>query len=228
MPSLHLASSKQPRLVLENVFAFPPNRETLGATAYLIVENFANILIDCPAWDENTQAFLTERGGVDCLFLTHRGSMGKVAQVQADTGCEIIVQEQEAYLLPESEVAVFGTEVELAGNCWGFWTPGHSPGSSCFYYRGSGEGSEGVLFTGRHLLPDLQGHPAPLRTAKTFHWRRQLGSVRAILDRFSPQTLHLICPGANTGLLRGKRAIASAYDLLLQLDLDACGLAPLL
>ncbi|MFY8173644.1 MAG: MBL fold metallo-hydrolase, partial [Planktothrix agardhii] len=30
---------KPPQLVLENVYAFPPNRETLGGTAYFIVEN---------------------------------------------------------------------------------------------------------------------------------------------------------------------------------------------
>ncbi|MGL5193174.1 MAG: MBL fold metallo-hydrolase, partial [Chroococcales cyanobacterium] len=44
---------KQPRAVLDNIFAFSPNRETLGATAYLIVENNANILVDCPPWDES-------------------------------------------------------------------------------------------------------------------------------------------------------------------------------
>jgi glyoxylase-like metal-dependent hydrolase (beta-lactamase superfamily II) len=31
-----------------------------------------------------------------------------------------------------------------------FWTPGHSPGSSCLYYRKFG----GVLFSGRHLVPN--------------------------------------------------------------------------
>ncbi|MEO1743428.1 MAG: hypothetical protein AAFR99_16650, partial [Cyanobacteria bacterium J06629_9] len=30
---------KPPRAVLEGVYAFPPNRSTLGGTAYFIVEN---------------------------------------------------------------------------------------------------------------------------------------------------------------------------------------------
>jgi glyoxylase-like metal-dependent hydrolase (beta-lactamase superfamily II) len=212
MPSLHVASSKQLRLVRENVFAFSPNRDTLGATAYLIVENFANILVDCPAWDENTQALLDAHGGVQLLFITHRTSIGKATQLQADTGCEIVIQEQEAYLLPECQVRVFNQEIVLTNGCRGIWTPGHSPGSSCLYYPKEG----GILFSGRHILPDRQGNPVPLQTAKTFHWRRQIQSVRQLLDRFTPETLQLICPGANTGYLRGKRGIEPAYELLSQ------------
>ena len=40
---------KLPRSVSETIFAFPPNRETLGGTAYLLLEPSGNILIDCPA-----------------------------------------------------------------------------------------------------------------------------------------------------------------------------------
>ena len=70
-------------------------------------------------------------------------------------------------------------------------------------------------------MSDRHGNPVPLRTAKTFHWRRQIDSTRALLDRFSPQTLQLICPGANTGFLRGKRGIEPAYDKLSAIDLEA-------
>ncbi|HEY9861262.1 MAG TPA: hypothetical protein V6D16_17315, partial [Candidatus Obscuribacterales bacterium] len=79
----------------------------------------------------------------------------------------------------------------------------------------------GVLFSGRHLVPSAKGEPVPLRIAKTFHWPRQLRSIQQLLERFTPQTLSFICPGANTGFLRGDRAIAQAYDRLVQLDLAA-------
>lgn len=218
MPSLRLALPKQPRFVLDHVFAFPPNRDTLGATAYLIVEKDAKILIDCPAFDETTQEFLRQQGGVDWLLVTHRGSIGKAVRVQQETGCKIVIQEREAYLLKEAKVTTFRSQMEIPGNCLGIWTPGHSPGSSCWYYAGGG----GILFTGRHLLPDAQGNPVPLQTAKTFHWGRQIHSVRSLLDHFSPETLPLICPGANTGFLRGQRGIEGAYEKLSTLDLDAC------
>ena len=209
--------SKLARAVLDTISAFPPNRDTLGATAYLIVENQTNFLIDCPAWDYENQQFLQEQGGVSWLIITHRGGIGKVKEIQAAFGCQILIQEQEAYLLPDLEVKTFQHEFYLSSQTQVIWTPGHSPGSSCVYSATQG----GVLFSGRHLLPNQQGLPVPLRTSKTFHWRRQLQSVAFLRDRFSPNTLNYLCPGANTGFLRGKRIIEQAYEHLAALDLDA-------
>lgn len=208
---------KQPRAVFENVFAFPPNRETLGGTAYLIVEKDANVLVDSPPWNEETQAFLAKYGGVRSLFITHRDAIGQAQKIQDTTGCDLVIQEQEAYLLPEATVTPFHEVIEVSPQVRGIWTPGHTPGSACAYYDGAG----GVLFSGRHLLPSRDGAPEPLRTAKTFHWRRQLRSVDRLRDRFSSDTLSFICPGASTGFLRGKRTIDSAYDRLAAIDLDA-------
>ena len=213
---------KQARAILDTIFAFPPNRETLGATAYFIVKNEANILLDCPAWDEENQQFLRDRGGVQWLFLTHRGGIGKVKEIQQTFGCEVLIQEHEAYLVPGLKIITFEKEFTLTPTSQAIWTPGHSPGSACLYYSECG----GVLFSGRHLLPNQQGNPVPLRTSKTFHWRRQINSVRLLLDRFTPETLEYICPGANTGFLRGERAIAHAYQKLAQLDLEALLQAP--
>ena len=232
---------KQPRAVLDTILAFPPNRDTLGATAYLIVENETKILVDCPAWDEENQKFLRDRGGVSWLVITHRGGIGKVEEIQQAFGCKVLIQEQEAYLLPKltppnppnpgglaegsnvgrENIVTFREGYRLTPETQVIWTPGHSPGSSCLYYSAFG----GVLFSGRHLLPNLEGLPVPLRTSKTFHWLRQIRSVRLLCDRFSPETLQYICPGANTGFLRGKRAIDRAYQQLVSLDLDALLLA---
>lgn len=216
--------SKRPRLVLTGddgsshfIFAFAPNRDTLGGTAYLIVETEGNILVDCPAWDETTQTFLQTQG-VRWLVITHRGGMGKVREIQQALGCEVVIQEQEAYLLPGLAVTVFQKELSLHDRSRLIWTSGHSPGAACLYHQAGG----GVLFSGRHLLPDRQGNPAPLRTAKTFHWVRQIRSVQTLLDQFTPSTLRSLCPGANTGFLRGNLTIADPYPKLAQLDLQAC------
>lgn len=216
MQNQPLRSPKLPQAIWNNIFAFPPNRDTLGGTAYFIVENEANILIDCPAWDEVNQNYLNSVGGVRWLFLTHRGAIGKAREIQQAFGCEILIQEQEAYLLPGLKVTTFKQDFNI-GNAQVIWTPGHSPGSSCLYYPREG----GVLFTGRHILPNQTGELLPLRTAKTFHWFRQLASIQLLRDRFTPETLNYICPGANTGFLRGKRAIEDAYEQLARLDLVA-------
>ena len=219
-----VTASKQPRLVLggndgfspDFVFAFAPNRDTLGGTAYLIVETEGNILIDCPAWDETNQTFLQAQG-VRWLVITHRGGMGKVRDIQQALGCEVVIQEQEAYLLPGLSALVFQAELSLNAHSRLIWTSGHSPGAACLYHQAWG----GVLFSGRHLVPDRDGNPAPLRTSKTFHWTRQIRSIQTLLDQFTPDTLRFLCPGANTGFLRGKLAIVDPYPKLAQLDLQA-------
>ena len=208
--------AKPPRLVCDTVFAFPPNRETMGGTAYTILADTGNILIDCPAWEDSTRSFLEEKGGVRWLFITHRVAIGKVKEIQQAFGCEVLIQEQEAYLLPQLKVTSFHREFQLSPTAQAIWTPGHSPGAACLYYSLHG----GILFTGRHLLPNQKGEPVPLRIAKTFHWPRQIQSIQALRDRFTPETLQFICPGANTGFLRGQRSIDRAYERLSQLDLE--------
>lgn len=181
----------------------------MGATAYLIVEE-VNILVDCPAWDNATQSFLQSQGGVQWLFLTHRGGIGAVREIQQAFDCTILVQEQEAYLLPGLPVTTFEREFVLTPHSRAIWTPGHSPGASCLYFNQFG----GVLFSGRHLLPTPQGELLPLKTAKTFHWPRQLQSVRRLREEFTAETLHAVCPGANTGFLRGGTIVDQAYQKL--------------
>ncbi|AFZ49890.1 MBL fold metallo-hydrolase [Dactylococcopsis salina] len=193
---------KPPREILGGIYAFPPNRETLGGTSYLILGKDGNILVDCPGWNETQKSFLSDLGGVRWLFITHRDGMSQVGKIQNDLGCEVVIQEQEAYLLPNVTVTPFAEEITL-GEGTGIWTCGYSPGASCLYVPFHG----GVLFSGRHLLTDSEGKLAPIFTRKTFHWRRQLRNVEKLQKKFPPERLGYVCPGANTGFLRGKGAV---------------------
>jgi hypothetical protein len=67
-------TTKPPRLILEGLYAFSPNRETLGGTSYLIVENTGNILVDCPSCEESERDFLLEKGVRYLFFYPSRGS----------------------------------------------------------------------------------------------------------------------------------------------------------
>ncbi|MEO0373069.1 MAG: MBL fold metallo-hydrolase [Cyanobacteria bacterium P01_A01_bin.17] len=208
--------SKAAQQVLDSVFAFPPNRETLGGTAYFIVGNPWNILVDCPAWTPENQSFIASHGPVQWLAITHRQGIGAhISQMQQTLACQIAIQEQEAYLLPNLPVTAFQDRLSLSDDSYLLWTPGHSPGSACCYDR-----RDGVLFTGRHLLPNSQGQPTPLRTAKTFHWPRQIRSLEKLQTSFTSETLQFICPGANTGFLRGRRVIDHAYQAICNLQSD--------
>lgn len=193
-------SSKYPKLILENIFAFAPSRDILGGTSYLLIHPQGNILIDCPLWQDDNRDFCLTNG-VKYLFITNRNGISKhISKIKADLNCELIIQEQEAYLLPNLNPLTFSQEYPLFEDCYGIWTCGYSPGSSCLYYSNNG----GVLFSGRHLLPIAHNKIAPLKVKKTFHWLRQLRSVRRLCDRLSSQGIQYICPGANTGYLRGK------------------------
>lgn len=205
------------------VYGFAPNRETLGGTAYLIPytsvsdsDSLArnNILVDCPAWTETNLNFIAQQGGVRWLVITHRGGSSRVRDWQSTFECDVVLQEQEAYLLPQVDTQTFHHDLVLTCHHRLLWTPGHSPGSACLYSSAQG----GILFTGRHILPTRPSGAAPLRVAKTFHWPRQLKHVQRLLTDFTPQTLSYICPGANIGFLRGKRSIAHAYEKLASLD----------
>ncbi|MEB3292898.1 MAG: MBL fold metallo-hydrolase [Synechococcales bacterium] len=218
-----MPSAKPPRPVLADlclptpIQAFAPNRDSLGGTAYFLPLAEGNLVIDCPAWDDENCTFLTQQGGIRWLVLTHRGAIGKAKEFQQRFNCEIWMQEQEAYLLPNLPVMSFQQEQALTPDITLIWTAGHSPGSTCVHYQPGG----GILFSGRHLLPDRQAQPLPLRTSKTFHWPRQIRNVQALLTRLSPETLSWICPGANTGFLRGNTAIAQAYEQLARLDFSS-------
>jgi glyoxylase-like metal-dependent hydrolase (beta-lactamase superfamily II) len=212
-PNLDLDLSPSSDPIAPPIYGFSPNRDTLGGTAYFVADPGGNLLIDCPAWHAGHADWLAAQGGVRWLVLTHRGGMGRVREIQARFGCEVVVQEQEAYLLPDVPTQPFHQSCLLSPELEVIWTPGHSPGAACVYHRA------GILFAGRHLLPTQQGHPAPLYTAKTFHWPRQIRSVQMLIDRFGPETLGWICPGASLGLLRGRSAMDDAHAKLSQLDL---------
>ncbi|MBE9060645.1 MBL fold metallo-hydrolase [cf. Phormidesmis sp. LEGE 11477] len=226
--STQSTKDKQPQTVFDTIFAFAPNRETLGGTAYLILEDLApwvqttdkeadqgghkgaNILVDCPALTDFHREFIHSKGGIQTLFITHRGGMARVKEFQREFNAQVLIQEQEAYLLPGVETVVFHRDRTLSSTSKVIWNPGHSPGSASLYYSNYG----GVLFTGRHLVPDRNGAPVPLRLSKTFHWPRQLRYAQQLLSDFTADDLSYICPGASTGYLRGDKTIKAAYQQL--------------
>lgn len=128
-----------------------------------------------PPWTESSQNWLREQGGVQRLILTHRGAIARVRELQRTFNCEVIIHAQEAYLLPQVAVTTFGNHLQVSETLEILWTRS-LPGSACVYWSGQG----GVLFSGRHLLPTPTGELAPMKTATTFHWPRQLRSVETL------------------------------------------------
>jgi glyoxylase-like metal-dependent hydrolase (beta-lactamase superfamily II) len=215
----HPVNALTPNAVLPDIFTLPVDPKTVGSAAYFIVENSGqNIIVDCPLWTEELEQFLTARGGVAAVFITHRDAIApSLGQIQQRFHCSVVIQEQEAYLIPERSITPFQDDYRLSPDLLALWTPGYSPGSSCLYFAQYG----GVLFTGRHLLPVAVDQIGPLRRPKTFHWFRQLASVAKLRDRFTPATLQYLCPGANTRYLDARGMVADPYPQLAALDLES-------
>lgn len=188
-----------------DVYRFKPNRATGGGSSYLITRPEGNVLIDAPAWSEEHNQALQALGGVTHWFFTHRGGIGEVERWFKVMQPQILIHEQEAFLVNAPVAFRFAQDCEIAGLAL-VWTPGHSPGSTCLRWRDT-------LFSGRHILPNSQGQPRPLKLAKTFHWPRQLKSVQKLV--VGPEFTR-ICPGAAVGLLRGAVAIEDAQAQLKQ------------
>ncbi|MEB3321224.1 MAG: MBL fold metallo-hydrolase [Synechococcaceae cyanobacterium] len=227
-------SARAPVPVLPGLWLFPPNRDTRGGSAWLLETSIGDLLVDCPAPGEAALAFLAERcrrrrgAGLDppgWIVLLGREGHGRCRQLQQALGWPVLVQEQEAYLLPGvGGLHTFAHDHRLAEGLRLLWTPGPSPGASVLHGSGACVGGADGLFCGRLLVPVGPARLAPLRTRRTFHWPRQLRSLerlRAWLPEGSPRW---IASGAALGALRGAKVAADGARLLA--ELPSTGPAP--
>ncbi|MFS6826074.1 MBL fold metallo-hydrolase [Cyanobium sp. ATX-6F1] len=144
------------------------------------------VLIDCPGYTEANLTFLRERQS-GRILLTSREGHGRCRRFQEALGWPVLVQEQEAYLLPGvARLETFAEEAEPQPGVRLLWTPGPTPGACVVLAL-----EAGGLFCGRLLVPTGVNQLAPLRTARTFHWPRQRRSLER-LRRWLP-------PGPPTG-----------------------------
>jgi glyoxylase-like metal-dependent hydrolase (beta-lactamase superfamily II) len=203
---------RPPRQVLPGLWVFPPNRDTMGGTAWLLRPNPGPpLLIDCPAWSGATLAALSglEPG---TLVLTGRDGHGRCRRLQQALGWPVLVQEQEAYLLPGvAPLLTFRDTHSFGDGLRMLWTPGPGPGS-CVLHAAPSPAVD-VLFCGRLLVPVAPGQAAPLRTPRTFHWPRQQRSLRRLLSWLPAGSPGWIATGAGLGALRGEALIPGASGL---------------
>lgn len=202
-------AGRPPQPVRDGLWVFAPSRDSLGGTAWWLETAGGGVLIDCPGYTEANLAFLAGQPG-GRILLTSREGHGRCRRFQEALDWPVLVQEQEAYLLPGvKRLESFGQEAEPQPGLRLLWTPGPTPGA-CVIHATEPDG----LFCGRLLVPTAPHRAAPLRTPRTFHWPRQLRSLerlRAWLPAGSPRW---IASGAALGALRGARLIEGGSQLL--------------
>ncbi|MFQ6537926.1 MULTISPECIES: MBL fold metallo-hydrolase [Aphanothece] len=213
---------RPPQLVLPGLWLFAPSRDTQGGSSWLLEAAHSglagDLLVDCPGYSQANLDWLRARPLGGTVVMTSREGHGRCRRLQEAIGWDVLVQEQEAYLLPGvSGLRRFGAESRLAPGVALLWTPGPTPGAAVLHVAGP---TLNVLFCGRLLLPVGPGALAPLRTARTFHWPRQLRSL-ARLRRWLPEgSPHWIACGGGLGALRGQKLVAGGAALLAGLDLE--------
>lgn len=210
---------RPPQLIAPGVWLFAPNRDTGGGSSWLVEAGApgdqarlpGDLLIDCPAWSQANLDWLAQRGGAGTIVLTSRQGHGRCRRFQQALGWEVLVQEQEAYLLPGVErLRRFGGEHTLAPGVRLHWTPGPTPGSCVLHLA---TGALDGLFCGRLLQPLAPGRLAPLATPGTFHWPRQLRSLERLRQWLPEGSPAWIACGGGLGALRGEKLVAASGGL---------------
>ena len=174
------------------------------------------MLVDVPALTQAHLTFLAQRP-TGRIVLTGRDGHGRCRRLQEALGWPVLVQEQEAYLLPGmASLETFAEEHCPAPGLALLWTPGPGPGSCVLHARSAGID---VLFCGRLLLPVGPGRLAPLPQRRTFHWPRLLRSIERLRQWLPAGSPHAIASGGGLGALRGEKLVGQGEALLASLDL---------
>ena len=219
LESPHRDGGRPPQAVLPGLWLFAPSRDSQGGSSWLVECATlglpglgGDLLIDCPAWTEANLEALRQRPQGGTIVLTSREGHGRCRRFQEALGWEVLVQEQEAYLLPGVQrLHGFGSSHALGEAVRLLWTPGPTPGACVVHVRTAALDG---LFCGRLLLPVGPAQLAPLRTARTFHWGRQLRSLQALRRWLPSGSPDWIACGGGLGALRGEKLVRQGAVLL--------------
>ena len=201
-----LEAGRPPQQLRQDLWLFPPNKDCQGGSSWWLEANPEPVLIDCPPLTQASLRALQELAGSRAprILLTSREGHGRLRRVQERLGWPVLVQEQEAYLLPNvSPLDTFAADHATISGLQMLWTPGPTPGS-CVIYAPSAE----LLFCGRLLTPLAPGRLGPLRHGRTFHWPRQLVSLERLRAWLPPEASPALASGAGLGALRGEHLVA--------------------
>ncbi len=169
-------------------------------SAWFVSLDNAPVLIDCPKINEEVINDLQELSGGASpkVFLSNRDSHHEASILHRQLGWPLIVQEQEAYLLPNVDaLETFSDELVLSSGARILWTPGPTPGSCVLHLPSPWN----VLFCGRLLIPLSNDQISPIRTRSTFHWTMQQESLIKLCNWLPRDQFPLLASGKNLHLL---------------------------
>ena len=196
-----------PAKLEDELWVFPSNSSCNGGSSWFLGCDPEPVLIDCPPFTEITIEFLKEitTGRQARIILTSREGHGNIQEIQDALGWPILLQEQEAYLLPEvTNLESFQKEHTTASGIKLLWTPGPTPGS-CVAWAPE---PRNVLFCGRLLIPINSCDLGIFRNPRTFHWPMQQKSFKKLLQWIPPNASPRLASGASLEALGSDKLLS--------------------
>ena len=199
--------------VRDKIWCFPSPKTSEGVISWWLDSEKEPLLIDCP--DITTNFLETiERladGRKPKILLTNKYSHKNAKKLTQCLKWPLLVQEQEAYLLPGlNELESFSEEFVTSSGARLLWTPGPTPGSCVVYAPYPWN----VLFCGRLLIPVSAYEVAPVRTKQTFHWTIQQKSISKLREWLPSDAFPLLGSGVNADFLPEEKLLTwSAWQV---------------
>ena len=153
------------------------SEKSFGANSFFIEHPGGNWLIDSPRYLKHLVEAFEQKGGIACIFLTHKDDVADAEKYGAHFGAKRIIHRADAEAAPESEWVIEGTDGRhVAPHFLVIPVPGHTAGSMALLYKNT------FLFTGDHLWWDSAQKRlgAPTRLV----WRKHvlIDSIEKLLD----------------------------------------------
>ncbi len=178
----------------KGLWVFPPNKSCNFSNSWWVETGSDPVLIDCPSFSNEVIEELKKMsyGRKATILLTNKESHGDIVDIQDQMDWPVLIQEQEAYLLPTvNRLKSFSEGHVTSSGLRLLWTPGPTPGSCVIFVPPP----INVLFCGRLLIPIASNKLSVFRTKKTFHWTSYEKSVRKLRDWLPREPLPLLASG---------------------------------
>ncbi len=188
----------------DDLCPFCGDSSSKGAVSWWLRATPDPLLIDCPEVNSSNIAILKKLAinTKPRILLTSREGHGRLTKLQSALGWPVLIQEQEAYLLPGvSNLETFSNEYITSSGIRLLWTPGPTPGSCVVHAQDPWN----VLFCGRLLMPVEVDRLSPLQKKTTFHWRRQRESLKKLRNWIPSDRLPLLALGSGLGAVTARQ-----------------------
>jgi glyoxylase-like metal-dependent hydrolase (beta-lactamase superfamily II) len=152
------------------------SEDSFGASAWLVVREAGNVLIDSPRFTEALAGPIAELGGIDHIALTHRDDVADADRWAERFGARVWIHADDRVAAPYATVFL-REEQQIQPGFVAIPTPGHTKGSVMFLL------DDRWLFTGDSLAwSHERGDLTAFRGACWYSWEVQTESLARLAD----------------------------------------------